>query len=333
MNLHSLLFRTIPAVILATCTAHILLAGTSSDKLQFPPVQLKVIVTDSNGQPVKDLSASDFSVVDNGAKQAILSAKASETKIQPRVAVLIDFLNLNFSERAIIANEINRVSALPGIPALSLYLLLPNGGVWVVRDMMGQTIGPSTKSNSSNATLPSLLAQALGKVPQVRAGDQSHVYVRAQTTYKGLATVCDHLAKSSGPKALIWITYGTPSSIRLRAEGYRDLTPQLLELAAYFNAGNTAVYSVDPGKNLMTGLLQRDGLEVLTQATGGRALQTSDLEAAISRVESDAIFQYAIAYTPFTKDNPRHIHNVRVLCEHKGVRLQTQEAYFSDSGK
>jgi VWFA-related protein len=192
-------------------------------------VELRVVATDHAGHPVTDLQPSDLRVTDDGSAQSITSLRLDQSKTAPTVFILLDLMDLSFVQRNAAANQLreslgNSEASAP----FHLYLLVSNGGLYPV-----QGIGKQ-------------LDQALQKVSGVRPLDISADQVeRFRTIYSALDSMSQELARFPGPKQLLWITYGIPSSMKM-IEGWMDLKPRLRQLAAQFVHGGIAVYTLDP---------------------------------------------------------------------------------------
>jgi VWFA-related protein len=116
------------------------------------------------------------------------------------------------------------------------------------------------------------------------------------------------------------------------AGGWFDGAPILQQLGARFVQSEITVYTADPGMNLERGMLNRDSLDILTGATGGRTFPTVDLNQAITQAEADARTNYTIEYQPPAKNWDGKYHKVRVSSDRKGVRLQSEHGYFAALG-
>jgi len=219
-----------------------------------------VVATDHAGHPVTDLQPGDVRVTDDGSPESITSLRLDQSNTRPTVAVLLDLMDLSFAQRNAAANQL-RDALLGGAEAsapIRLYILVSNGGLYPVQGIGRQ------------------LDQALQKVSGVRPLDlRADPVERFKTVYSALDSMGQEMARFPGPKQLLWITNGVPSSMKM-VQGWMDLKPRLFQLAAQFNRGDIAVYTLDP--SLILGTLNRDGLEVLTAATG-----CGDLIAAISK--------------------------------------------------
>jgi hypothetical protein len=64
-----------------------------------PRVALNVVALDSAGNPVTDLAASDFTVIDNGSRQQIVSVHLNQADGPRPVVILFDLLNSNMDSR------------------------------------------------------------------------------------------------------------------------------------------------------------------------------------------------------------------------------------------
>jgi hypothetical protein len=106
----------------------------------------------------------------------------------------------------------------------------------------------------------------------------------------------------------------------------------LRQLAAQFNRGGIAIYTLDP--SLMLGTLSRDGLEVLSAAAGGRTFSSSDLKMALKQMGTDTSATYLLDYTPPQARKPEgSFHTVRLSSTRKGVRILSQQIYLADTIK
>ncbi|MGD0295993.1 MAG: VWA domain-containing protein [Bryobacteraceae bacterium] len=280
--------------------------------IAYAQVELRVVATDHAGHPVTDLQPSDLRVVDDGSPQSITSLRL-ESKTAPVVAVLLDLMDLSFQQRNAAANQLKEALA-DAEGSLHLYLLVSNGGLYPVQGTAPQ------------------LDRALQKVSGVRPLDiTANPVERFKTIYSALDSMSQELVRFPGPKQLLWITYGIPSNMKM-VEGWVDLKPRLLQLAALFDRGGISVYTLDPG--LVLGTLNRDGLEVLSTATGGRTFSSSDLKMALKQMGTDTSTTYLLDYSPSqAKKAEGSLHTVRLSSTRKGVRVLSQQIYLADAIK
>ena len=164
---------------------------------------------------------------------------------------------------------------------------------------------------------------AMQKVSQVRPMDfraSSPISTQAhfKATYRALDDMRALMAALPGPKELLWVSYGIPSTIHLADRTWFDGVPFLREMGARIN--------------LQVGSLNRDSLDILTGATGGRAFSTLELNGAIAQIDADARTNYSIEYQPAAKNWDGKYHKLRVTVARRGVRLQTELGYYAVSG-
>src|SRR5579862_1048350 len=251
-------------------SAVLLIASCFTLQAQQPTkrVALQVVALDSAGQAVPDLTASDFKVYDNGSQQQIVSVRMNKTGRPSALVVLFDLLNTNFSSRGEIWDIMKTsVSRLPADVPLYLYLLVEDGSLYAVHGLpapgTAQTIDDSWVKN-----IKPLLDTAMQQTVQLRPQDLRNtspigLTSRFDTTLKALDEMRSRMDGLQGPKELLWVTYGFPSSIRLAGTGWWDGGPTLRQIGMRFVESGVTLYTADPGLNLEHGVLNRDKLDIL----------------------------------------------------------------------
>jgi VWFA-related protein len=295
-----------------------------------PLVALNVVALDSAGNPVTDLTAADFTVLDNGSRQQIAALRLNQSAAPTPVVILFDLMNLNIESRGAVENAVKTsLAKLPANDSLYLYLFTENGALYPVHGL------DSTADAEWPKDATPLLDAALQKVNQLRPQDIRSsspigLPVRFNATCKALDELRGRMAKLPGTKELFWVTYGFPSSIRMAGNGWWDGTPILRQLGTRFMQSGVAIYTADPGMNLTSGILNRDALDILAGATGGRAFSTIDLEKAIAQIEAGTRGDYSLEYRPAAKNWDGKYHKLRVTVERKGVRVQSENGYYAE---
>lgn len=294
------------------------------------PVVLTVIATDRAGHPVADLQPNDIRVFDEGAQQEIKSFQHSVKA--PATVILLDLMNLSYEQRTFAVQRLREsLDRMHSSGPLYVYLLATNGKVYPVHSLAPDNANrPEVDDSSWNQDPGSLLEQALKRVNQVHSAVlRSHPSERFKATYFALSSMEQELSRSSGRKQLLWITYGIPGQLRFAGQGWVDLTPTLRQLAALFNEAGTSIYTLDPSLRLAT--LNRDGLYVLSGATGGRTFGSSDLAMALAQMHTDASSTYLLDYgPPQVHQGKSKYRSVRITCDRKDVRLDNQQVYVPD---
>jgi VWFA-related protein len=320
-------------------SAVLLIASCFTLQAQQPTkrVALQVVALDSAGQAVPDLTASDFKVYDNGSQQQIVSVRMNKTGRPSALVVLFDLLNTNFSSRGEIWDIMKTsVSRLPADVPLYLYLLVEDGSLYAVHGLpapgTAQTIDDSWVKN-----IKPLLDTAMQQTVQLRPQDLRNtspigLTSRFDTTLKALDEMRSRMDGLQGPKELLWVTYGFPSSIRLAGTGWWDGGPTLRQIGMRFVESGVTLYTADPGLNLEHGVLNRDTLDILTGATGGRAFPTVNLSQAINQAEADARTNYRVEYEPSARNWDGKYHKLKVVVARKGIHVQTEHGYYAVQG-
>ena len=321
---------------LSSLAAGLLLVACFALHAQQAPraITLQVVALNSAGQPVPDLTEPDFKVFDNGVPQRIASFRQNQTDGSHALVILFDLLNASTSSRGEVWNYMKTdLSHLLQTKFLYLYLLVDDGSLYPVHALSAEgdreTGDPSWLDN-----IGPLLDSAMRKTNRLRPQEFSRdtmdsVGERFNATLRALEEMRARMAAVPGPKDLLWITYGIPSSMLMVGGGRWDGTPMLRQAGAEFSRCGITLYSADPGIDLERGLLERDGLDILTGATGGYAFGTVDVKLAVERIEAGARTNYTIEYQPPAKNWNGKYHKLRVTVARKGVHIETQQGYFA----
>jgi VWFA-related protein len=323
-------------------SAVLYLSAASAIQAQPPArdVDLRVVAVDSAGQPVPDLAASDFKVYDNGSPQKVVSVHLNQTGGPSALVILFDLLNSSFSSRGEVWELMKRsLVHLPSSGNLYLYLLVDDGSLYAVHPLGHAEAAQDAKAAAANwvENITAELDDAMHKTSQLRPQDFRRdspvgISARFNATTHALDEMRIRMAPLAGTKELLWITYGIPSTIPLLGHQYWDAVPTLRQLGTRFRQDGIVVYSADPGMNLARDILQRDGLEILTGATGGRAFANADLRRAIAQAESDARTNYSLEFEPSGHSWDGKFHKLRLAVARKGVHVQAENGYFAIAG-
>jgi VWFA-related protein len=308
-----------------------------------PPVRnvdLRAVAVDSAGLPVPDLTASDFKVYDNGSPQKILSVHLNQSDGPSALVILFDLLNSSFSSRGEIWAVMKRSLAhLPSAGNLYLYLLVDDGSLYPVHPLGSPEGAADAKAAGANwlENIVPELDDAMKKTSQLRPQDLRRdspvgISMRFNATGRALDEMRARMAPFAGAKELLWVTYGIPSTIPQAGHEYWDGVPTLRQLGTRFRQSGIVMYTADPGMNLERGVLERDGLEILTGVTGGRSFSNVDLSRAIAQAQSDARTNYSVEFEPSGHSWDGKFHKLRVAVARKGVHVQAENGYFAIAG-
>jgi VWFA-related protein len=228
---------------------------------------------------------------------------------------------------------------LPSGDNLYLYLLVDDGSLYPVHPLGSPQGAVDRKAAGANwlENIGPALDEAMKKTSQLRPQDLRRdspvgISARFNATGRALDEMRARMAPLAGGKELLWVTYGIPSTIPQRGHEYWDGVPTLRELGARFRRSGIVLYSADPGMNLARGVLERDGLEILTGATGGRTFSNVDLSRAVAQAESDARTNYSVEFEPSGRSWDGKFHKLRVAVARKGVHVQAENGYLAIAG-
>ncbi len=230
-------------------------------------VTLNVAAEDAQGQPVEDLTESDFQVTDKGKAQSItLFRHNTETpeklverlgphqfsnrtgEVPPPVTlILFDLLNERMGQQGYARGQIiEALSKLESANYLYFYMLTVEGLLPVqALPEPNEEPAPKTAAPWTKQIQPRLDA-ALNNVFRMRP----YMYTddRVMMTFNVLESLATRLGAVAGRKNIVWITHGVPIAIGPARSGVDipiDYEPVLKELNAALDRAQVAVYPVD----------------------------------------------------------------------------------------
>jgi|SRR5580658_467941 VWFA-related protein len=310
-----------------------------------PPVLLHLypVALDANGQPLTDLAAGDFKIVDQGKPQTIFAfrkpAVAPAAPLAPlefsnrpggamphSTVILFDMINENQADRLDNWKELDK--SLPQLESgenVYFYVLNLEG---VLTPIHG--FGPKSPDDK---TWPKDVASVLDKVMKaasharpVQSGQEDEV----KKTYKALEDLGSQLASLPGRGDIVWITNGVQNVYNTKHPCNGDwvecalYVPHLgVTLEKEGAAVNPLCYSRDLNPDV-----NRD-LEQMALLTGGHAYFREDIRAVLKQVFRNAMNSYSIAYDPSADNWDNKFHKIRISCERAGVKLQVRERYYA----
>jgi VWFA-related protein len=324
-------------------------------------VTLSITALDGKGNPVTDLTGSDFKIFDNGKPQTIAAFEnAAPAGATVSTLILLDLLNSVPARREYISKQItSAVEPLDSGDSVFLLLLNNRGGTIPVRGL-NRNPDEDTKLEGKawNKQVHALLEDALKKSSGFRPFDDSQNTVRASTTFRTLLELGAQLNAISGPKTIVWITTGVENRIHTSscnevqwpsgAELFQaarcrkdcqwqdgwclDYEPFLRNFGGTLEQSGIAIYNViekPDGVVPMTGEgSEEDTLTQLAGLTGGRTYSDGNIERAFADSRRDLAARYRMSFEPSAKDGK--FHKLRVACSRKGVHFETRRGYLAD---
>jgi VWFA-related protein len=189
--------------------------------------------------------------------------------------------------------------------------------------------------------------------------DDTDTGVRAEVTFRALSELAEQLTDIPGRKTIVWITRGVPNWVdypygchdvtftrgsrsylagkcsdncrRLRGKCI-DYEPFFRHLSKTLDRTSTSVYSVkeNVGSSLPSNErgTAEDTLHLLADLTGAPMYSDGQTEKAIVRSLEKAPARYQLGYETPPPDGKYH--KLRVVCAHKGVKIESRRGYFAD---
>ena len=332
-----------------------------------PQVSLNLVVLDSKGQNVTDLTAADFEIQDNGKPQKITAFRRQDARLPdaaplgPRqysnrsatglphaTVILFDLLNMRFEDRGYVLNQLTHsLQQFESAASLYLYLLTANNQLYPVHGLPGNEREAPANDAAWTSQIQSRLSEAMRNTMAMRPAELD-IDTRVRETFASLSVLTARLAALPGRKTLVWITHGVPISLspnRTFTGESVDYTPYIRQLSHTLDRADTSIYAVqqsppgsDTGRSASndatentsgTGLGSEATLTEFASLTGGRAWENNDIAGAIKQAINDSRQSYLVSYAPPLENWDGKYHKVRVASRRKGLRLQTRQGYFA----
>jgi VWFA-related protein len=328
-----------------TMTAGLLLvislAGQQNPTTAMPLFNLNVAAFDSRGQPVPDLRAEDFQILDNGKPRKVVWLRPVHRNSAPATFILLDLFNADLAARGLSANEIvHTLEKLESADNVYLYLLTSTAKIFAIHSVVPSGVPsgaePETNDGPWTRRIKPMLDDALKQVNALRSGNDQYPQLRIGPTWQALSGLASQFAEVPGPKSFVWITQGVLNGFEEPGRLIHVDTAPLREFADTLNVLETAVYSVQqrPGGSLAP---EGEGsaFDTLTQLsalTGGKAFATDATAQAITQARSDAQrVNYRVVFSPDRLDGKDH--KIRVTTSgtmaRKDIKIQTAQNYYA----
>jgi len=312
-------------------------------------VRLTVAATDSKGDRVTDLGASDVQVREDGKVRPVVFFRFDGSKRNAAAPAPGETVNVpaltptvllfdRWNERLTAAapawfNVDSALKRMESVDRIFIYFLTNHGDLYPVHPLPASDADLRALAEPTPAELSAKLDDAVRKLEGFRDKDVQYDPVRVDTTLKALDALGTQMASIVGRKNLIWVTQGIPSAARTPG-GSVDFIPQLRLFSIAAAASQIAIYAVDEsarGVDADLSSLSRQTLQMLCSLTGGRWYPSDDAEPAFADALADGRGAYRLAYYSEFRLNDRKEHKIRVESSRKGLRLLTREGYFGSA--
>jgi VWFA-related protein len=315
-------------------------------------VQVDAIVATADGQPIVDLTATDFELLDDGKPVPIdrvrfLGAaeyagdstlapirthedeerEASRDDVRVYAIVLDDYHVMRMGELHVIEPLLAFVRQLPPTDLLAVYYPLDS-----VTDV--------AFSRDREPVLKAIRAfyGRRGDYTPKHPVEEEHLrrirdieQIRRQIVMSSLQGLATHLGGiKQGRKTIVFVS-----------EGFTQPVDELRDLYEAANRANVAIYPVDPrgltmsngattSRQMMTGLVSDgDAMRALAIETGGRAIiQRNNIRGELDQVLRDASAYYLIAYESSHPDDGK-FHRVTVRVKRPRATVFARSGYWA----
>ncbi len=309
-------------------------------------VQLSVIVTDREGNPVSGLAEDDFEILEDGKPRPITTFSAVDIPIERTEGVL--------AERDVLGNDgppgrtyVIALDLMSGIDALRTRAILrgfiekhfgPNDTAAVVL-----TTGGLRDSGQEFTSSPRLLLNAIDKFDGGidTGGDREKNWVGDFRTLMAFMSTL-----RGGRKAVIFVSRGIPAD----AYDVVDIGPgrfgglfssvntEFIDAMSFATRNNIAVYPIDP-QGLTTdfeagSLETRVVMGGLGEVTGGFALTGSNnYDTAFERLVRENSTYYLLAFNSGLESRDGRYVRVEVRVKRPGLQVRSTAGYVAPRGR
>lgn len=317
-------------------------------------VRVDVTVTEHGDEPVADLKAEDFEILEDDVPQTVETLKFLRVD-GTRTSDLNEPLEIRSREHALLeaARDDVRLFAIflddyhiDKSPSVTLPLrevltrfinqLGPNDLV-VLMDPL--TTLYDLKYTRSKSDLIAKVKQFEGRygeampvksaVEEAQLSQRNWMELRGGVTLSALKALATHLGGlREGRKSILFFSQGPI----VRPGSPNDQLLREIDDAA--NRGNVTIHVIDP-RPLGTVAFGGDSvLRRIAADTGGRAIvNTNNAMEQLQGVMADASAYYLVGYSPTRKSNDGKFHEIKVRVKRKGVKVTARRGYWAASEK
>ena len=350
----SLLLRaTLPLLLTLSLQAQVIPPPKPSESTLPPPpptLQLDVTVTARNStKPVAGLTQSNFTILDNGAAQPILSFQAiKQPSAEPPIQVflLVDTVNIGVQQVAGVRLRISEFLKKngPTLPYPVSFVVLTENATEIQ-----QTPSTSTAELLTDLDAIQTRIRVLNRSTGIYGAAE-----RIQISLRAVEQVTTAAQDKPGRKILIWLSPGwaylSNPDIYLSTRDQQLLFREVVNLSTELERARVTLYSIDPigvedAASSRTSYYQEFlkgvpnpktvqwanlSLQVLATHTGGEAINSgNDIAAEISQCIDDASAFYVITIPRAKAEKPDTLHTIQVKIPDTNLKPRTQFGYYA----
>ncbi|MGE0042454.1 MAG: VWA domain-containing protein [Vicinamibacterales bacterium] len=315
-------------------------------------VRVDVSVQDGKGNPIPDLTASDFEVEEDGVPQEVVTADFVKLTGE-RTSELSESMEIRSAEHAALEAQRDDVRIfaiflddyhIEKAPRITIPLreslvkfvdqFGPNDLVTVMDPLTPLDALEWTRSRSELEARMRSFEGRKGELFPVRSvleeaqlrGNTTRL--RAEVTLSALEALATHLGGlREGRKSILFVSEGPPVG-----QPGSPLDAQLERVIEAANRGNVTIHVLDPRPLGMAPMGGNQSTFRLTHETGGRAIvNTNSPDQNLAGVIADASAYYLVGYSPARNMADGKYHKIDVKVKRRGARVTSRQGYWAPS--
>lgn len=314
-------------------------------------IHLDVSVADGAGRPVVGLKSDDFTLLDNGTPQKIISFRSSQAADAnarlSEVILVLDQVDLSPAQIALVRRDVAKFlrqnNGHPPIP-VSIY--------WFRRTGLYATSAASTDGNElADEVVNDRAQRELWEIPPAPQGNIGALGARSaklwDSALRSVYTIAIERKELPGRKALLWFGPGWPldtgqfHSTGMAFDSLVELStrvrearivicqvpiPESVPNSDYLNyiAGVRSLEELDKYPQLVNA---RFALPVLAIQSGG-LIADQAIESAIQSCIRESSYFYTLSFNPAKTSEPDEFHELQMKVQ--GVTARTSTGYYDE---
>jgi VWFA-related protein len=322
-------------------------------------VVIDAVVLDEKGQPITDLKADDFTVMEDGKPQKISDfsfhqagpAGAAPRQTAPNIIsnapdfasnsclniILLDAINTDFSNHAYAQDMlIKYLDTNPPIQPTAVYAL--DGKLTMLHDF-------TTDTKALREVVAHFQPQGPTHIPTVEAAAspfstrgsfQVTAHGRA-LTQSSMLFLARSLGGYPGRKNLIWLSEGFPINLFPdfnAGDGVlvvEDYSPMAERIADELMNAQVALYPIDAaGVSINDRFPAHTAMESMAERTGGKTFfNRNDIDMGIRASINDGATYYTIEYYPQNRNWDAKFRRIELKLAHPHAKLTYREGYYA----
>jgi len=309
-----------------------------------PLVHIYPVAVDANGQPVTDLTADDFKIVDQTKPETIFAFHKPRTEAPAPLGVLefsnrkggtaphatvilLDIMNLSDADRQETWKSLDK--ALPQLDSgenLYFYVLNLEGVLVAIHPMGPPAADDKSWPQSVVSTFDKVMKAASHVRPSQIGGEEQQ-----KRTFKAFEDLANTMVNLPGRRDILWLANGLTT---INDPKLNDCNGDWVECALYVpHLGVTlAKDGVAVNPYVFIGNVNANvnyNMDQLSLLTGGHFYARQELKIVLNAITQAAVSSYSIFYDPGPDNWNNKWHHIHLTTERKGVKLQLRERYYA----